>query len=94
MPEFIAKHSFEDNSLGSVKRKQTIKLTETAAKKFVDAGLLIPASEGDSTAPNENPTGAVGTASSASPAAPASPEKTANSSKRGRKKKAAVVSSS
>lgn len=94
MPEFIAKHSFEDNSLGSVKRKQTVELSETAAKKFVDAGLLVPALEVDLTPPNENPIGAVGTVSSALPAAPASTEKTASSSKRGRNKKAAVVSSS
>lgn len=94
MPDFIARHSFEDNSLGSVKRKQTIELTETAAKKYVDARLLVPALEGGLIAQNENPIGAVGTASSASPAAPASPVKTANKSGRGRKKKAAVVSSS
>lgn len=94
MATYKAKHGFDDDRLGKVKRNQSLELTEQQAKPYERAGLirLVPGTSVNGNEPN--PILAAGTVQSASPAAQASPQATAKSQKRGRKPKAAEPSSS
>ncbi len=94
MANYRAKHSFDDDRLGKVKRNQLLDLTEQQAKPYERAGLirLVPGESVNGKEPNPIP--AAGTVQSASPAAQASPQATAKPQKRGRKPKAAEPSSS
>lgn len=94
MATYKAKHGFDDDRLGKVKRNQALDLTEQQAKPYERAGLirLVPGASVNGKEPNPIP--AAGTVQSASPAAQASPQTTAKRQKRGRKAKAAELSSS
>lgn len=94
MATYKAKHGFDDDRLGKVKRNQSLELTESQAKPYTRAGLIRLAGSADVAVNEPNPILAAGTQQSASPAAQASPQATAKPQKRGRKPKAAEPSSS
>jgi hypothetical protein len=86
MVTYKAVISFDDATLGKIKRGQELNLAEASAKKYVDAKLLTQVA--DAAAPKA-PTG---TQLSASPVGPASPKPTAKKSARGASKVKAAQS--
>jgi hypothetical protein len=88
MNKYRAKTGFEDDRLGSVSRGQRFALAPAAAQKYINAGLLEQVG-----APALDPITPAGTPLPVSPAGQALPLKTAQRSKRGRKKTPGGVSS-
>lgn len=79
MPAYFATDSFYDDNLGgSVDRGSRVVISAAAARRFIDAGLLV-------SAVRQNPGKAAGAKSSALPVGQVLPAQTASSPKRGRK---------
>ena len=94
MATYKAKHGFDDDRLGKVKRNQPLELTEAQAKPYERAGLirLVPGVSVNGKEPNPIP--AAGIVQYASPVAQVLTKPTAQKPRRGRKPKAAEPSSS
>lgn len=95
MREYLAVISFDDDRLGSVKRDQKLTLSDAAAARYKQAGLIREKknSDGDDPVASATPMQAAGEPLSALPVAQASPPAIAAPLKRGRKRKKAEASS-